>query len=34
MSSFKLVAYGVDTLMLTIRSADSNGQPIKQELLA
>ncbi len=30
--SSKLVAYGVDTLILNVRYADKQGQPIKQEL--
>jgi len=33
MTNIKLVAYGVDTLILNIRYADSNGQPIKQGLV-
>src|SRR5436305_13928208 len=28
----KLVEYGVDTLVLNVRYADSKGQPVKQEL--
>ena len=33
MTNIKLVAYGVDTLILNIRYAESNGQPIKQGLV-
>src|SRR2546421_4743887 len=29
---FKLVGYGVDTLILNVRYSDSKGQPVKQEL--
>jgi hypothetical protein len=32
MSNIKLVGYGVDTLILNVRYADKNGQPVKQEL--
>lgn len=28
----KLVGYGVDTLILNVRYADKQGQPVKQEL--
>ncbi len=28
----KLVAYGVDTLLLNVRYCDKNNQPVKQEL--
>jgi len=29
---FKLVGYGVDTLILNMRYSDSKSQPVKQEL--
>ena len=32
MSMSKLVGYGVDTLILNVRSCYRTGQPIKQEL--
>ena len=30
--TIKLVGYGVDTLILNVRYADKQGQPVKQEL--
>ncbi len=32
MHDIQLVGYGVDTLILHVRYADTDGQPVKQEL--
>ena len=32
MQETKLIGYGVDTLLINVRYADSTGQPVKQEL--